>query len=165
MVTSSNGNIFRVTGHCAGNSPLTGEFHAQRPVTRSFDFFFGLCLNKRLSKQPWGWWFETHRAHYDITVMFVADAWRRTKSEAWLMVSLYVSFTLEHLIWKQIPTTITTCLNKCMQAEALSKWTQGNALHLMIMIWRSHSIQHWVFCILFTKSIIWYHIYNIGINH
>ena len=45
--------------HCAGNSPVTGEFPAQRPVTRSFDVFFDLRLNKRLSKQSWGWWFET----------------------------------------------------------------------------------------------------------
>ena len=35
-----------------------GEFPAQRPVTRSFDVFFDLRLNKRLGKQPWGWWFE-----------------------------------------------------------------------------------------------------------
>ena len=44
---------------CAGNSPVPGEFPAQRPVTRSFDVFFDLRLNKRLSKQLWGWWFET----------------------------------------------------------------------------------------------------------
>ena len=44
---------------CAGNSPVTGESPTQRPVTRSFDVFFDLRLNKRLSKQPWGWWFET----------------------------------------------------------------------------------------------------------
>ena len=44
---------------CAGNSPVTGEFPAKRPVTRSFDVFFDLRLNKRLSKQSWGWWFET----------------------------------------------------------------------------------------------------------
>ena len=44
---------------CAGNSSVPGEFHAQRPVTRSFDVFFDLRLNKRLSKQSWGWWFET----------------------------------------------------------------------------------------------------------
>ena len=43
----------------AGNSPVTGEFPAQRPVTRSFDVFFDLPLNKRLRKQSWGWWFET----------------------------------------------------------------------------------------------------------
>ena len=29
------------------------------PVTRSFGVFFDLRLNKRLSKQSWGWWFET----------------------------------------------------------------------------------------------------------
>ena len=44
---------------CAGNSPVTGEFPAQRPVTRSFDVFFDLRLNKRLSKQSWSWCFET----------------------------------------------------------------------------------------------------------
>ena len=44
---------------CAGNSPIAGEFPRQRPVTRSFDVFFDLRLNNRLSKQSWGWWFET----------------------------------------------------------------------------------------------------------
>ena len=54
MMTSSNGNIFRVTG------PLyIGEFPAQRPVTRSFDVFFDLYLKRRLSKQSWCWWSET----------------------------------------------------------------------------------------------------------
>ena len=44
---------------CVGNSPVTGEFPSQRPVTRSFDVFFDLCLNKRLSKQSRRWWSET----------------------------------------------------------------------------------------------------------
>ena len=44
---------------CAGNSPVPGEFPAQRPVTRSFDVIFDLRPNKRLSIQSWGWWFET----------------------------------------------------------------------------------------------------------
>ena len=44
----------------AGNSLVTGEFPAQRPVTRSCDVFFDLRLNKqRWRKQSWGWWFET----------------------------------------------------------------------------------------------------------
>ena len=50
MMTSSNGNIFRVTGL------VCGEFTG--PVTRNFDVFY-LRLNKRLSKQSQGWWFET----------------------------------------------------------------------------------------------------------
>ena len=44
---------------CAGNSPVPGEFPTQRPVTRSFDIYFDLRPNKRLSKQWWGLWFET----------------------------------------------------------------------------------------------------------
>ena len=36
---------------CAGNSPVTGEFPSQRAVTRGFDVFFDLCLNKLLGKQ------------------------------------------------------------------------------------------------------------------
>ena len=43
----------------AGNSPVNGEFPSQRPVMRSFDIFFDLRLNKQLSKQSGGWWFET----------------------------------------------------------------------------------------------------------
>ena len=44
---------------CARNSPVTGEFPSQRPVTRSFDVFFDLRLNKRLSKKSRRRWFET----------------------------------------------------------------------------------------------------------
>ena len=43
---------------CVGNSPVTNEFPSQRPVTQSFDVFFDLCLNKRLSKQWRHRWFE-----------------------------------------------------------------------------------------------------------
>ena len=59
MVMSPNGNIFRVTGH------LCGEFTGHRwiPRTKAYDVelwcFFDLRLNKRLSKQSWGSWFET----------------------------------------------------------------------------------------------------------
>ena len=59
MMTSSNGNIFRVTGHLCGEFTVPGEFPARRPVTRSFDVFFDLRPNKRLNNQWWGWWFET----------------------------------------------------------------------------------------------------------
>ena len=44
MMTSSNGNIFRVTGPLCGEFTGPGEFSAQRPVTRSFGVFFDLCL-------------------------------------------------------------------------------------------------------------------------
>ena len=56
MMTSSNGNIFHVTGPLWGET--TGGFPSQRPVTWNFDVFFDLCLNKRLSKQSGCWWLE-----------------------------------------------------------------------------------------------------------
>ena len=55
MMTSSNENIFALLAICARNSPVP----TQRPVTHSFDVNFDLRPNKRLSKQSWGWWFET----------------------------------------------------------------------------------------------------------
>ena len=58
-MTSSNWNIFRVTGHLCGEFTGPGEFPTQRPVARSFDVFFDLRLDKRLSKQSWDLWFET----------------------------------------------------------------------------------------------------------
>ena len=62
--------FFALLAICAGNSPVTAEFPAQRPVTRSFDAFFDLRLNKLLSKQ---WWevgdLRRYRAHYDVIVM------------------------------------------------------------------------------------------------
>ena len=56
---------------CAGNSPVTGEFHRQKPVTRSLVFFFDLRLTKRLSKQSAGD-FRSNRAHYDVILMMHA---------------------------------------------------------------------------------------------
>ena len=50
-ITSSNGNISALLVLCAGNSPVTGELPSQRPMTRNFDAFFDLCLNKRWCKQ------------------------------------------------------------------------------------------------------------------
>ena len=44
---------------CEGNPPVTGGFPSQRPVTRSFDVFFNLSLNKLLNKKSRRWWFET----------------------------------------------------------------------------------------------------------
>ena len=57
MMTSSNGNIFRVTGHLCGDFTGHRWIPAQRPVTQGIAVFFD--LNARLSKQSWGWWFET----------------------------------------------------------------------------------------------------------
>ena len=54
---------------CAGNSPVTGEFPAQRPATRSFDVFFDLCLSKRLRNNREFGDLRRHRTQYDVIVM------------------------------------------------------------------------------------------------
>ena len=59
MMTSSNGNNFRVTGHLCGEFTGLRWIPSQRPVTRKFDVFFDLRLNKWLNDQSWSWWFET----------------------------------------------------------------------------------------------------------
>ena len=51
--------FFALLAFCAVNSPVTGEFPAQRPVTRSFNVFFDLRLNQQMRKQWRGLWFET----------------------------------------------------------------------------------------------------------
>ena len=48
-MTSSN--IFRVTAPSGGSPPVTGGFPSRGPVTRIFNVFFDLRLNKQLSKQ------------------------------------------------------------------------------------------------------------------
>ena len=68
---------------CAGNSPVPGEFPTQRPVTRSFDVYFDLRLNKRLCKQSWGWWFET----------MLCPLWRHSNGPHWW----YNCISLTHL--------------------------------------------------------------------
>ena len=54
----------------AGNSPVTGEFPAQRLVTRSFDIFFDLRLNQRWVNNREAGDLRRYRAHYDVFVMY-----------------------------------------------------------------------------------------------
>ena len=80
---------------CAGNSPMTGDFPSQRPVTRSFDVFCELRLNKPLSKQSWGWWFEPLSLslwrHCNISNAY-ASAFLRTEGH----LSKYVQYRYSH---------------------------------------------------------------------
>ena len=55
--------------HCAGNSPVTGEFPAQRPLTRSFNVFFDLHLINCWVNNGEAGDLRCHHDHYDITIM------------------------------------------------------------------------------------------------
>ena len=70
---------------CAGNSPVTGDFPSRRPVTRSFDVFCHLCLNKREVGN-----LRCHRAHYDVTVIKIQQnaehAYRTVEGQWWAKI-------------------------------------------------------------------------------
>ena len=68
---------------CVGNSPVTSEFPAQRPVTRSFDVFFDLRLNKRMSKQGEAGDLRRHLANYDVIVMSTSFSTFHSYSMLW----------------------------------------------------------------------------------
>ena len=86
---------------CVVNSPVTGEFPTQRPVTQSFDVFFDLCLNRGLSKQSWGWWFEmpSRLLNNDITVMIKTcqeNCARLCITEQYILVNNMIVETRQH---------------------------------------------------------------------
>ena len=62
--------ISALLAFCAGNSPVPGEFPAQKPVTRSFDVFFDLRLNNRDAGD-----LRRYRAHYGVTIMIKNTPW------------------------------------------------------------------------------------------
>ena len=102
MMTSSNRNIFRVAGPLCGEFTGPGEFAAQRPVTRSFDVFFDLRLNKRLSKQPWGWWFETPPW----------SLWRHCNDSKWREIPQISVAILCNMVWTHWGRVTLICVNK-----------------------------------------------------
>ena len=106
MMTSSNGNILRATGPLCGEFTGPSEFPTQRPVTRSFVVFFDLRRNKRLSKQPWGWRFETPSRslwrHRNEEAGYVVVRMTQTVPKSW---SLKVNISLRRGLF----TLFQTC--------------------------------------------------------
>ena len=131
MMTSSNGTIFHVTGPLCGEFTGPGEFPAQRPVTRSFDVFFDLRVNKRLSKQPRGWRLETpswslwrHRNVWKMNDMITYQSGRSPKVVALISATNFSSYIIELL---QLHDTIQIKWNYA--------WVHNNTAirsHLMI---------------------------------
>ena len=138
-MTSSNGNIFRVTGH------LCGVFTGPRwiPRTKASDAelwcIFDLRQNKWLSKQSWGWWFETlscplwRHCNDDICTVLIGDvafkmnetSWNKLQNISWVRVvsyffrQVYVHFKLRYKFMKQ-----------CEKSRSTVKW------HVTINDWK-----------------------------
>ena len=112
----------------AGNSPVTGGFPLQRPVTWSFDDYFDLRLNKRLCKQSRRRWFETpsgslwrHCNVYSISKEL------RTRS-----LLCYVFCGLWHVNFTRIRQGYITCGNHMMAHVSVKK----------IPIWHDEQVKY-----------------------
>ena len=100
---------------CAGNSPVTGEFPSQRPVTRSFDVSFDLRLNKQLSKPSRRRWFETPPR----------SLWRHCNESGWHLqttfskafcclmnhVTFWFKFHWKLFVWVQLAMKLVFAIN------------------------------------------------------
>ena len=127
---------------CAGNSPVTGEFPSQRPVTQSFDVFFDLRLNKRLNKQSWVWWFETPLCSF----------WRHwIAGNAYIYVCMCVRFLIyrstygcERVQYTQWISYLVRCYDQCPFLSLVRSklmWCSANHrvgyFNNLACIWRS----------------------------
>ena len=116
IMTSSNGNIFRVTGHLCGE--FTGPRWIPPTKARSFDVFFDMRLNERLSKQSWGWWFE----------MLSRPLWRRRNEFMdWVLFWVVAVWDRGRMVWCHSSAVADTkrikvCLRKQVQSSLASMW-------------------------------------------
>ena len=97
-MTSSNGNIFRVTDPLWGEFTGHGKFPSQRPVTRSLDVFFDLRQNKRFEQTK-----ETLVIWDAIAALIMTSIWwewRATLKSAfshqiyWYCITFYILYLI-----------------------------------------------------------------------
>ena len=134
--------FFALLALCVGNSPVTSEFPTQRPVTRSFDVFYDLRLNKRLSKQSWGWWFETLSSplwHHCNVVLEHQQALYYNGNifsrHLWLFYSLWSGGAIWWIRTGSTLTQIMVCclmapshyLNQCWLIISEGNWTRDTS--------------------------------------
>ena len=140
---------------CAGISPVPGEFPTQRSVTRNFDVFFDLRLNKRLSGAGD---LRRYRAHYDVTLMkAIRNLWCKNSPHR----SLYCQWLGETSIIKIHPVlcftwwlhqmeTFSALLDLCechwpLWGEPVTSGfssQRGSNVEIVSIWWRHHDIQH-----------------------
>ena len=122
---------------CVGNSPVPGEFPTQRPVTRSFGVFFDLRPNRRLSKQWWGWWFETSsrplwRHRNVMKTIFL---------KLWIKIILKIKYIYIHTVIMQVYSTNFVWSMRKWQKICISRYLDNSKICLRTKI--IHSAMCW----------------------
>ena len=96
--------FFALLAICAGNSPVTSEFPAQRPVMRSFDVFIDLrWINDWVNNREAGD-LRCHLTHYDVTVMskYKSIPDRIPKNQLFLRLRLFRLLQHQHGILQNL---------------------------------------------------------------
>ena len=83
MMTSSNGNIFGVTGHLCGNSPHKGQWRGALVFSLICAWINGWVNNREAGD------LRCHRGHYDVNVMCY-NMTMKTQSERWGLAKIYI---------------------------------------------------------------------------
>ena len=117
-MTSSIGNIFRITALCEGNPPVTNGFPSQSRVMWSFDVLCDLHLNKQLRESSSHRWFPLTKAS-DV--------------ELWCFCDLRLNKQLS----KQ-----SRCL--WFETASCSLWCQYNEMFCTQMVLRHQKAQCWL---------------------
>ena len=143
----------------AVNSPVTGEFPSQTPVTRSFDVFFYIRLNKRLSKQSRRRWFETssrllgrHCNSDEIPPLYLSLEIVVTNFE-WTGTGFVIHETPTHSVSTKSriqSTYISTELCRFRKPQSTCMTSQGFSGGCL-MQGRQWSQRRWFFCLVIHK--------------
>ena len=145
---------------CAGNSPVSGEFPAQRPVTRGFDVFFDLGLNKRLSKQSQGWWFETlscpiwRQVFVEPTILFRRILTNKKYGLCFIWSVCYDIIIFRNAISPNLAPSKTTLYDITISTYSLTHWgrdkmaaifqtTFWNGFSLLVKMYTFQLRFHW----------------------
>ena len=118
---------------CEGNPPVTGWFPLQRPVMRSFEIFFDLRLNKRLSKQSRRWWYVTPSRsvwrHCHDTYEIEIETWRAIVKD----VTFYLLFNETNVKLGHSPSDSTTEMRYC--SDIRGDWMTWRVITLNYTVW------------------------------
>ena len=134
IMTSSNGNIFRVTGHLCGE--FTGHRWIPRTKASDVELWWFLWSAPWFSRQSWCWWFETPSRsiwrHCNVTSWNYSDVLRTSCLKLLTDRPMYNCFTLFSLkinsIWSNGRVYIVCSQQKdshlILRLSSVCHWTE-----------------------------------------
>ena len=143
-MTSSNGNIFRVTGHLCGeftrstvNSPHKGQWRGALIFTLICARINGWVNNREAGD------LRRYRGHYDVTVMAAVDSRRISDQYIWISYFSQKVICVTNLPWQWSDLLDIETFSRYLHVDVLHRhhgpWTQS----LWIGQYQWCAIMHW----------------------